>query len=502
MGNDVSRTVASPGARKIRINIDSPYAEAFQKVSLEDVSNCLLRRDRDLGRYKMAINGAEFRQVFQDVLANPMELFSLFDTRGKGLVDVSEVFSAAYIFAAATPRGLDAKLEKLWQLFDFDRNGTLDDVEAEIMLESFVRGASRVAMMPQPEEVHDSIGKLIASLFSHSKRQAVTGELTLRDLKEWISEREDVAAFLHNFTEARLIISCLELVEKSVARGMEMCRQATSQDDAPEEHRNGTVDGSKAGEILRSLATLGKTECLRAGTEAIIEADADAVVRMLMGSSGASCGGRGKRVDVKALEELLRFWVAFSVVDEDGVGSVSIGELKALLWLGGGTGGEEPPEATVQKTANDIDESQDGVIKRMEWIRYTAVLDEGKGSVRYDGGLLKVFRRYDDDRSGSITANEMIMMVRDSVTDAVAEVPGSCLKSGMQPVVDTLVKDVARDLVNVMDVTGSGMLGWTEFKKNQNLVTTRLSTLREFVFSVALDRGGAAAASTAADKNP
>lgn len=32
-----------------------------------------------------------------------------------------------------------------------------------------------------------------------------------------------------------------------------------------------------------------------------------------------------------------------------------------------------------KKTANDIDESQDGVIKRMEWMRYTAVLDEGSG---------------------------------------------------------------------------------------------------------------------------
>ncbi len=32
-----------------------------------------------------------------------------------------------------------------------------------------------------------------------------------------------------------------------------------------------------------------------------------------------------------------------------------------------------------KKTANDIDESQDGVIKRMEWMRYTAVLDEARG---------------------------------------------------------------------------------------------------------------------------
>lgn len=52
--------------------------------------------------------------------------------------------------------------------------------------------------------------------FSHlglriHRRQAATGELTLRDLQEWISEREDVAAFLHNFTEARLIISSLEV---------------------------------------------------------------------------------------------------------------------------------------------------------------------------------------------------------------------------------------------------------------------------------------------------
>ncbi|CAM9872970.1 unnamed protein product [Ectocarpus sp. 4 AP-2014] len=48
---------------------------------------------------------------------------------------------------------------------------------------------------------------------------------------------------------------------------------------------------------------------------------------MLSGNSGAT-GGRRERVDVEALEELLRFWVAFSVVDEDGVGSVSMGDLK------------------------------------------------------------------------------------------------------------------------------------------------------------------------------
>lgn len=43
----------------------------------------------------------------------------------------------------------------------------------------------------------------------------------------------------------------------------------------------------------------------------------------------------------------------------------------------------------------------------------------------------------------------MRVQVRDSVTEAIAEVPGTLLKPGMQTVVETLVKDIARDLITV-----------------------------------------------------
>lgn len=33
---------------------------------------------------------------------------------------------------------------------------------------------------------------------------------------------------------------------------------------------------------------------------------------------------------------------------------------------------------------DEIDESRDGIIERMEWIRYTAVLDEGTGKFTLD----------------------------------------------------------------------------------------------------------------------
>ncbi|CAM9254460.1 unnamed protein product, partial [Hapterophycus canaliculatus] len=48
-------------------------------------------------------------QVFEGVVANPADLFSLFDTRNKDLVDVSEVFTSAFLFAAGTPDDFDAK---------------------------------------------------------------------------------------------------------------------------------------------------------------------------------------------------------------------------------------------------------------------------------------------------------------------------------------------------------------------------------------------------------
>ncbi|CAM9389014.1 unnamed protein product, partial [Sphacelaria rigidula] len=119
------------------------------------------------------------------------------------------------------------------------------------------------------------------------------------------------------------------------------------------------------------------------------------------------------------------------------------------------------------KTKNDIDESGDRTLERMEWVRYTAVLDESTGNLSFDGGLAKVFSTYDDDHSGSITANEMSMMVRDSAMEAIAQTSDARIDPGMQPVIDTLVRDMARDLVAVMDGAGNGVVGWTEFKKNQ-----------------------------------
>lgn len=43
-------------------------------------------------------------------------------------------------------------------------------------------------------------------------RPLETGGVTVRDVKGWISEREEVSAYLSMFTEARMIISSLEVL--------------------------------------------------------------------------------------------------------------------------------------------------------------------------------------------------------------------------------------------------------------------------------------------------
>ena len=84
------------------------------------------------------------------------------------------------------------------------------------------------------------------------------------------------------------------------------------QDDFSE-HGSGSIDGSKAGEILRFLATVGNTECLRAGMEAVVEADVDSVVRMLTGTSGDSSGGR-VRIKITFKKGVITVWSGVSVV--------------------------------------------------------------------------------------------------------------------------------------------------------------------------------------------
>lgn len=76
------------------------------------------------------------------------------------------------------------------------------------------------------------------------------------------------------------------------------------------------MDGARAAETLRSLTTLGKTECLRAGLETVVEADAAAVVRMLSGNSGATGGRVGFKRDIVDFIDVLTFLGV--VVGNDG----------------------------------------------------------------------------------------------------------------------------------------------------------------------------------------
>lgn len=42
-------------------------------------------------------------------------------------------------------------------------------------------------------------------------RVVQTGELSLRDIKKWVLDREDISSYLLNFIEARMIISSLQV---------------------------------------------------------------------------------------------------------------------------------------------------------------------------------------------------------------------------------------------------------------------------------------------------
>lgn len=58
--------------------------------------------------------------------------------------------------------------------------------------------------------------KRTAFLAPSLRRPLITGAVTVQDVKKWVSEQDDVSDYLCRFTDARMIISSLEVLALTV----------------------------------------------------------------------------------------------------------------------------------------------------------------------------------------------------------------------------------------------------------------------------------------------
>jgi len=94
----------------------------------------------------------------------------------------------------------------------------------------------------------------------------------------------------------------------------------------------------------------------------------------------------------------------FKLLDSDGSGTISSREFRHLLWEQGYTVGPE----TVEEIFSEVDEDGSGLIEFAEFKKAVQVVRTQHGFTRKEiEELFRVFDRYDTDKSGEISADEL-----------------------------------------------------------------------------------------------
>ena len=122
------------------------------------------------------------------------QTFRVFDTDENGKVDVNEVFG---VLACGAKGTLSRKLKMIYQLFDFDHNGALNEYETIIMLRSVLTGLEKITSCKEPD-----IG-LLEKTCKEVFDQANTikdEKITFMELNSWVRSTPAATKLLNKFS--------------------------------------------------------------------------------------------------------------------------------------------------------------------------------------------------------------------------------------------------------------------------------------------------------------
>lgn len=168
----------------------------------------------------------------------------------------------------------------------------------------------------------------------------------------------------------------------------------------------------------------------------------------------------------------------FMAVDKDMSHSLSKSEMATLIWL---LSGEEPNEENLHENIEKLDVNGDSAIELAEWLDYLATVDnKGRRILNYT--LKQKFDLYDFDGSGSITIDELEQMIIDSFSELLNRADEHNKK-----LADSIVRDLAKIIMNKMDVNSSNNLDWTEFKNYLHVASLEEEKIADFLENYVLD---------------
>ena len=481
-----------------KLVISSELTEEYKSASLESIDECYTTMTEIFGRgelTKFTLTQDEFDMVFSLAFADPVEHFQTIwaaasseeddvdddveeedespeteDEPAVSVANVFHVFCALYLLCQEELYGVDDKLRAIYKLFDFDSSGGLNRVELECLFQACAVGVATATGTPVP--VTDSVLTNMAESVVKEQQQ----ETSLAQLKEWLSSRKDVRRYLSEYVFSAKMVSDYQ-------KKVELFFEATTQNflkvasETPSEAPEITVDDF-AEKILKALPGSPPTED---------------ELRSFVDLVDASDKADGK-IGFDEFADAILPWLAFSIIDDDQSGSLSLDELKLLIWISGGEQSDEPTRAVVERARREMDVDKDGELRRLEWIHYNAGFDPVTGVMKFSKAARDLFKSLDTDKSKSVDCAEVNAMFRSQLETMLKNLEaqdGATFSPRSVDELNTLVDAAADEVGSLLDSNGDGSIEWQEFSRHVDEISRKQEKIRNYArVLLAQDRRG------------
>ena len=135
-----------------------------------------------------AVSYKEFLQIFSMNEA----VFAVWDTDSNGLIDLCEFFTGMIVFANAR---IEDKLRFLIELFDFNQNGYLGDMELDFLVYNVISATAKTFGV-ESEAPHNPNGagnisyQMIQGLIHQTFKKG--SQILSKDIIRWVTETPDL----------------------------------------------------------------------------------------------------------------------------------------------------------------------------------------------------------------------------------------------------------------------------------------------------------------------
>ncbi len=301
MGNFLHRVPTTPYDKELLLQL--------KRHKLPDILECVKIINEDYGDMQ-CVQYSQFDDIFCSLMDDTepffLELQNEHDIEGS--VDIYESLAAFSIFCGDK---FETKATFIFQLFDFDRNGSLEMPELVLTLQSAVRGLCKMVHIEPPTlKFLEDLAQSIFTLIDHDNNRRIT----FQEFMFWIEHNFDLQDFLLQYANTQTFDNLKRRFEQIYTIFRNFLNNTA-----------GGLEGQLADE--ESLLKLIKTE----GKSYMKSEDYEFLFQILKASSvflsGGKLDGSEKMISRKAYESVMKAWSAFSAADINNDNCLSIAEL-------------------------------------------------------------------------------------------------------------------------------------------------------------------------------